>query len=72
MPGGGVMAMIESEGPLQGRAVITILLSKQSTEWLQHAASRLDRDLDELAQTAVEESALNWAKSSDLLNIAGD
>lgn len=62
------MAIIETDGPLNGMACVSIVIGQKETKWLQHAANQLGRPIEDLVRDSAEQAALNWAKECGLLD----
>lgn len=61
------MAIIETDGPLNGMACVSVVIGKNETQWLQHASEYTGHSIDELVRNCAEEAALDWAKKHGLL-----
>lgn len=60
------MATFHEEGPLKGMATVEVLIDDRSTIWLKHAANTTGYTFDHLAKIAVEETALEYARSQKI------
>jgi hypothetical protein len=58
---------IYKDGLLEGMWSGTVLLTKQTTEWLQHASKETGYSIDRLVEIAADEAALGHAKANGLL-----
>ena len=48
-----------------------IPIGEREMRWLEDAARVTGRDVEDLARSAVEEAALDWARRNDLLKNGG-
>lgn len=60
------MITFYEDGPLKGMASLDVLVGARETEILKTAAEQLGRDLEDLARCAIEEAALDYARSHGL------
>jgi len=55
------------EGPLEGQTSVTVLIGKEQTQWLRHAAQDIGYSFGELVRIAAETAALGHAKNNNLI-----
>ncbi|PHR61321.1 MAG: hypothetical protein COA47_05925 [Robiginitomaculum sp.] len=57
---------IYKDGPLKGMAVVTVLIEAKNVKYLQHAEIQTGCSLEELADSLVNEGALDHARTHNL------